>query len=110
MAQVCRSTWGETVLAASDGQLWAAALACLATSHWTASALRGRPPEVGKSGSVAAPARSVIQLRSTATVWVVNGVARSLRPLPHYAEQPIMPTDDAKTSCSAGTREQIYSA
>jgi hypothetical protein len=72
IAQLWRNTCGDTPLAAMDGQLSAAVVAYLATSHWTASTLSGRPVTVGNSGWFGSPARSAVQARSTVTVCRVN--------------------------------------
>ncbi len=66
MAQVCRSTWGDTFLADNDGQRPAADDVYLLSIHWTASALSACPRIAGKTGSVAMPPRSRSQVRSTA--------------------------------------------
>ena len=65
MAQLCRRTWGCSLLACSDGQCCAAAAAWMATRRSMASGLSRLPVLVGNSGSHARPARSAIQARST---------------------------------------------
>ena len=83
MAAVCRSVCGVTFFSLMDGQAASAVAACLATSLSTASreslACRlGR----GTAGCPGSGLSSASQVLSTLTVWVVSGVARSLRPLP----------------------------
>jgi hypothetical protein len=77
-----RRVCGVTFLAAMVGRLAAAVVACFVTSFSTASRDSGRPTRVGNSGSVPAPVCSASQTRSTATVCLVSGLVRSLRPLP----------------------------
>jgi len=99
-------------LARSDGQLCSAARACLASSHWIASTLSGCPCLVGNTGSVAELARSRIQARNTVTVWLVNGVARSFRPLPwHLTCGPMSRCRSAAVSeVSSLTRRPVWTA
>ena len=82
IAEVCRSTCGVIFFPASDGQAAAAVAACLVRRCSITSRLRRRPVRVGNSGSPGCPARSASQTRIAATVCVVSGVIRCLRPLP----------------------------
>ncbi len=82
IAAVCRSTCGLTVLVAIDGHASAAVVVCSASRRWSASRLSARPVRVGNAGSSGCPARSVSQARRTATVCLVSGVMRCLRPFP----------------------------
>ena len=68
MAAEWRMTWGVTCLAAIDGQVRAAVVACLATRCSTASRLRRVPRRDGNSGSGPAPPRSASQPRRMSAV------------------------------------------
>ena len=92
MAAVCRRICGVRCLSFSDGQCRAAVAACLVSSQATASVLNGRPRGVGNTGSVGPQLYSCSQVVSVVTVWAESGVARSLRPLPCYAERWFMPS------------------
>ena len=98
MAAVCRRTCGVRCLSFSDGQRRAAVAACLVSSQATASVLNGRPRRVGNTGSVGPQLYSCSQVVSAVTVWAESGVARSLRPLPCYAERWFMPSSDSANS------------
>src|SRR6266545_2606871 len=50
IAQVCRRTCGDTCLPLRERQLDFAAVTCLASRHWIASTLSGRPCLVGERG------------------------------------------------------------
>ena len=82
MAAVCLSVCMPTCLSASEGQCCAAIATCLTTSLRAASRLRGVPEGPGKRGLAGPPPRSASQLLMSATVTLVRGTARSLRPLP----------------------------
>ena len=98
IAVVWRSTWSVTFLAVSDGQARAAIGRYLARRCSSASRLSCRPRLVGNSGLVGSPARSFSQVVRVATVPLVSGVTRSLRPLPWQLR------------CAAGAEVQIAAA
>jgi hypothetical protein len=77
IAVVCRSAWAVTRLARSVGQRAAAALACLAISHSTASRLSGRPRLLGNRGSSGRPRRSLSQTVSALTVRGMRGAVKA---------------------------------
>ena len=101
-----RSTCGVIVLAASDGQAAAAVAACLARRRSSASRLSGRPVLVGNSGSSGLAGAFAGQARRTATVCLVSGVMRCLRPLPMAADVRA----GAEAHVAAGQADQLGGA
>lgn len=82
MALVCLKVWGLNFLVCREMHVVVAVVAWRLTRCSIASRLSLFPVRVGNSGSVGLPFRSVIQTRSTFSVFLVSGTLRCLRPLP----------------------------
>jgi hypothetical protein len=72
----------DSLKSRSDLQERSAICGYLHRRRYTASRPSAAPRIVGNNGSPGSPLHSLGQTRSTATVWAVSGVHRSLRPFP----------------------------
>jgi hypothetical protein len=84
-ATVWRNAWAVMCFPFSDGHMRAAVAWWRVSLRSIASRLSERPVRVGNTGSVGVPEDSSGQEHIAWTAGLVNGVIRSLRPLPWQA-------------------------
>ena len=82
MAQLCRSTWGDTRFLVREGQRSAALATCLARMYSKPDRVKERPAALRKSSGAGALPRIASHARKVATVSLHIGICLSRRPLP----------------------------
>ena len=111
IAAVCRRTCGVTSWPAATGRSGGGG-GVLGEAAFEASRLSGGRVRVGNSGVVGLAGALASQARRTATVCVVSGVMRSLRPLPWQLTWAPVPrcTSARVRPISSETRSPVWTA